>query len=95
MRNESLSQFFGLSRAAWLVLPRVTMEHMPNKWQEKMAKLLEEHSETFPNQSDLSFHISAKAAGKFVKLPKHLCNYRHPDREAIDAMKGDQHDQNE
>lgn len=42
---DALWNWFGLSRSSWLTLPRVLMHEMPDDWQRKMAKLLEEYDE--------------------------------------------------
>ena len=40
---DRLWNYFGLSYASWLTMPRVLMHEMPDSWQLKMAKLLEEY----------------------------------------------------
>ena len=79
--------WFGLSRASWLTIPRVLMHEMPDEWQWKMAHLLEEFDAEFPEWADRQHHVIAKKAGKFMPLRPELCNYRHPDREAIEALR--------
>ena len=68
---EKLWQWFGSSRASFLVIPRVLMHEMPDEWQSKMADLLDEYDNAF-DTSDVcdSVNISAKTKGKFSKLDR-------------------------
>ena len=86
--SDDLSCWFGLSYASFCVLPRVLMEDMPNEWQNQMAKLLNEYSDAFPNQPDIGARVQITKGKKLIKTPDWIINYRHPDREAIDALKG-------
>jgi len=62
---------------------------MPEEWQEKMAALLEEYDQEYPNQPELSLYVQAKGDdNKFTPLPTWLCNYRYPDQEKIKEAKG-------
>lgn len=79
--------YFGLSYAAWLTLPRVMMHAMPDEWQEKMAKLLEEWDETWCNMPDLGTRVQTTKAGKLCAVPDYLKSYRHPDRDALSTMR--------
>lgn len=86
--RERLSCWFSLSYAAWLTMPRVLMEAMPDDRQKRMAVALEEFSEQFPDWSGgMSLYITAKKDGQFTSLPFELCNYRHPDPATIGAMR--------
>lgn len=76
--------WFGLSRASFLVLPRVMMHEMPDAWQGKMADLLREYHETFPGMADYKYFVSIRGPKGFISLPTWLCNYRHPDKSMID-----------
>ena len=40
--EEPIHQYFGLSYANYLVLPRSVLQSMPTEWQEKFVNLLEE-----------------------------------------------------
>lgn len=87
---NKLWEWFGLSRASFLVLPRVLMHEMPEEWQEKMSELLHEYDETFDTSSLSIKSVSVVARGcdgKIVKLPDSIINYRHPDNEAIENFK--------
>lgn len=86
---ERLWRWFGLSRASWLTLPRVLLHEMPDEWQDRMAALLEEMSDTFPSWGceGVEFYVSSRKNQKFAELPEYLCNYRHPHRAEIEALK--------
>jgi hypothetical protein len=85
--KEDLSCWFGLSYASFLVLPRVLMEAMPEKWQKKMATLLNEYDNEFPNQPDVGTRVQITQNRKLIKTPEWLINYRHPDFRAIDLLR--------
>jgi len=63
------------------------MHAMPDEWQGKMAALLNELDEEFCNKPDLSTWVSVKQGGKFVKMPRWVSDYRHPDKSALDALR--------
>jgi hypothetical protein len=92
MRNgyDRLWEYFGLTRASWITLPRTLMHEMPDKWQMKMAKLLEEWDDYWDwNDSDIG---STKVQitdenNKFMKIPEWLINYRHPNKDKINKLK--------
>lgn len=42
-----INEWFELSYAQFLTVPRLVMESMPIEWQEKMAELLKEMDDTF------------------------------------------------
>lgn len=87
--HQRLWGFFGLSYASWLCVPRVLMHEMPDEWQGKMAALMEEYSDAFPNQRHLpDTYVVAKRQNRFVKIPAWLTDYRHPDREQIAMCDG-------
>lgn len=85
--HEKLWCWFSLSRASWLTLPRVLMHAMPDEWQGKMADLLEEYDNAFPNQPDLGTRVQVTKDGKMVKTPEWLLNYRHPNPEVINSLR--------
>lgn len=85
--NEDLQVWFGLSYATFAVLPRVLMEHMPEKWQKKMTKLLNELNEAYPNMPNIGFRVQATSKGKFIKIPYWLLNYRHPNYNELDKIR--------
>ncbi|MDP3848587.1 MAG: hypothetical protein Q8R10_19385 [Pseudomonas sp.] len=85
--RADLSFWFGLSYSSFAVLPRALMEAMPADWQSRMALLLNEYSEAFPNQPDIGTRVQATRGNKLAKFPEWVLNYRHPDRAAISALR--------
>lgn len=88
--KERLWNWFGLSHASFLVLPRVLMQEMPDEWQDKMTTLLDEFNNAFTNlePNECQFAVrSVNLNGRLVKLPEWLKNYRHPDQERIKEVK--------
>lgn len=84
--RKDLQTWFGLSRASFLVMPRVAMMQMPKEWQEQMSELLHQYDETI-NTSAFGVHscfVTVKDENnKFMKMPEELVNYRHPSKETI------------
>lgn len=86
--RERLSLWFGLSYAPFAVLPRVLMQAMPDDWQERIAKLLEEADEAFPNTPLVDYYVTAKREdGKYTKLPNWLLNYRRANWDRINECR--------
>lgn len=85
---DALWLYFSLSYASWLTLPRVMMHAMPDEWQQCMSDLMNEWEATWRNMPDYETSVNLKTAGKFVKSPDWLLNYRHPDKEKIESLKG-------
>ncbi len=85
---DALWLWFGLSRASFLTIPRVLMHEMSDKWQGKMAILLDEYYETYKNLPDVGSRVSVVKRGKFIKIPDWMLNYRHPDYKTIKQLKG-------
>lgn len=92
MRNRNvghyeLSRWFSLSYASWLTLPRVLMESMPDEWQGRMAALLFECHEAFPNQPNIGTRVHITQNRKLIKTPDWIINYRYPDLEVINKLR--------
>lgn len=87
---DALWGWFGLSRAGWLTIPRVLMHEMHDDWQARMAALLYEYYETFPNQPDFGTRVqlTTTLSGKLTRGPDWLNNYRYPDYAAIEELRG-------
>lgn len=85
--GDRLWRWFGLSYASFLTLPRVLMHEMPDVWQGKMAALLEEYDEAFPNKPDMGTRVQCTRDGRLVSWPSWLLNYRRPDHVAIDGLR--------
>ncbi len=86
--HEALWNWFSLSYASWLTLPRAMMHEMPDDWQARMAALLSEWDEAWtkvPDDVALDTCVSTKEGGRFKKTPRILLNYRHPDRATIQS----------
>ena len=85
--DPPLSEWFGLSYAQFLTMPRLVMEHMPAEWQQKMKALLVELDETFDwRPTEGCYWVKLKDAnGKFIHAP--LNDYRHGSVEHIRKIK--------
>ena len=87
--RKDLQLWFGLSHAAFCVMPRVFMEAMPAEWQEKMAQLLFEYDDRVKTNvcGIHSCFVTAKdSSNRFMKMPDDMLNYRHPRREFIESF---------
>ena len=69
--------YFGLSRASWLVLPRVALQSMPVEWQEQFFALVHEMEEMveYPEGYTGEFTVMMTREGKFAQ--NCLTPYRH------------------
>ena len=56
-------------------------------WQDKMADLLNEWSDTWDSSDMPQPSVSARDKGKFTKWPAWLLNYRHPNKKEIQKLK--------
>ncbi len=76
MMGSPISEWFELSYAQFLTVPRLVMESMPYEWQEQMAALLEEMDETFDWQpKEGRYWVKLKdGKGRYVDAP--LADYR-------------------
>lgn len=86
---QQLRQWWGLSYATWLVMPRVLLEAMPEEWQARLAVLLKEYGAAFPQQPDLGTTVRTTQNGKLVRCPGWLLNYRHPSADEIRKCRGE------
>jgi hypothetical protein len=81
MSDSPVWEWFGLSRAAYAVLPRMIMCAMPKDWQDRFVALMNEIEETFdiPDQR-IDFTILVQdMKGKFAR--DEFADYRHGDPE--------------
>ncbi|MFN1181087.1 hypothetical protein ACK0NM_03970 [Pseudomonas aeruginosa] len=85
---DQLWAWFGLSRSAYAVLPRVMMHAMPDDWQRRFAELMNEWDDHWPNQPDINARVHITQNGLYISTPKWLLNYRHPDHNQLNAMRG-------
>ena len=84
---DALWLWFGIGRAGWLTIPRALLHEMPDEWQGKLAELLNEYEQTFPNQPDVSTQVMIRKGNRFTSEYAWLNNYRHPSREKINSMR--------
>ena len=84
---EPIHNWFELSYAQYLTVPRSIMEAMPKEWQAKMAAMLDELDETFDWRPDHGrYWVQLKSAkGKIVH--DELMEYRRPNREFIESIR--------
>ena len=85
-----LWDWFGLSHAGWITIPRVLMHSMPDLWQWQMSKLMEEWDDTWDfstNGYNFDTQVQFKRNGKIISSPELLCNYRHPNLKEIENLK--------
>ncbi len=75
--SEPISEWFELSYAQYLTVPRLVLQSMPIEWQRKMADLLQEMDDTFDwRPTEGRYWVSLKDAnGRYAKAP--LEDYRH------------------
>lgn len=65
------------------------MHAMPDDWQKRMAVLLNEYDDFYPNQPDIGTRVQiTDLSGKLISTPEYLINYRHPRMYEIEQMKG-------
>jgi len=85
---DALWHDFGLSRAAFLVMPRALMHEMPDEWQAKMAELLSDWHAAWDWPNSIGVPIVQNSVdGKFAKWPDYILNYRHPQNDAINSIR--------
>lgn len=74
--------YFELSYAAYLILPRVFLCDMPEDWQERFCQLMYELETKFGDNKEIdSYTVLARKGSRFVKDP--LRNYKHVDASAF------------
>jgi hypothetical protein len=83
--NDALSLLFGLSYASFFVLPRVLAEAMPDAWQGKIARLLQQYEDAWDTQELPSPAVLGRRGSRFAKWPEWLLNYRRPDARMLKA----------
>lgn len=75
--KKSIHEWFELTYAQFLTIPRLVMESMPDEWQEKMTELLNEMDETFDwRPKEGRYWVKLRdSSGRFSDAP--LNDYRH------------------
>lgn len=66
---------FGLTRAAYLVVPRRTLQSMPLEWQERFVALMDEAHAHLPAGAFPDYTVQRQERGRFITDP--LRDYRH------------------
>lgn len=91
LHEKDVHQFFGLSYASWLVLPRAVLQAMPGPRQHRLTDLLEE-LEQATSEADLQveppgYHVQAvDEAGKFIKWDLPAYRYAPSDMARLAAV---------
>lgn len=66
--HDAVHDWFSLSYAAYLVLPRSVLQSMPDEWQNKFIALVEEVGEVLEVDDMPNYRVTAvDAANKFIK----------------------------
>lgn len=74
-RDWPIHAWFGLTYAAYLVLPRLALQSMPREWQQRLVDLLNE-AEASGIETPGNYDVRLRGAdGKFV--PDWRADYRH------------------
>jgi hypothetical protein len=86
--TEPIWQWFELSYAQFLTVPRLVMQNMPLKWRQDMARLLTELDETFDwRPKEGRYWVRLRGVnGRFCDAP--LSDYRHGTVEHIRRKRG-------
>lgn len=87
--EEPISDWFELSYAQFLTIPRLVMQSMPLQWQRDMAALLQELDETFdwrPREGRYWVRLR-DAQGRFAHAP--LNDYRRGSCEHLRIKESD------
>ncbi|WP_414553689.1 hypothetical protein [Stenotrophomonas forensis] len=78
---------FGLTRAAYLVVPRRTLQSMPLEWQQRFVTLMDEAHAALPAEAFPDYTVQRQERGRFMTDP--LRDYRHtgpiPPKESRDG----------
>jgi hypothetical protein len=87
--HEALHDWFGLSYASWLTLPRSLMYVMPDDWQQRMAQLLNEFNESFTVEDPEKMFdvVLTTLDGEPLETTPDWLNYRHLDHAAINELR--------
>ena len=91
--KDKITDYFELSYASWLVMPRVLMEAMPDEWQERFVAILQEFDGVFDRdivwKNGYPFvRMKDSNTGKFISLEEtHLPHYRHPSKDEINYFR--------
>lgn len=76
IENEPIHEYFSLTYANYLVIPRLVLQSMPDDWQEKFVELLDQIPETIDEVIEPAggYDVHARdEEGRFIEDP--LSNY--------------------
>lgn len=66
--RKEIHNYFSLTYASYLVLPRSVLQSMPSEWQDSFVRLLEEIPSTLDYNEVNGYRVNAvDSKGKFVK----------------------------
>ena len=87
-RGGEIHNYFELSYANFLVLPRTVMMDMPTEWQKKFVALLDELDDAtnWRDELDSDIEVHFKSNGRYCEIPEKFSQYRHPE---IDWLKSE------
>jgi len=88
--KRKIHDWFGLSYAQYLTVPRSGLQAMRDDWQIKFVELLEEFDDTYDwYPKECTYWVSFKGTdGKFVSITTDpLMKYRYPDYKYIESLK--------
>jgi hypothetical protein len=85
--NKTIHDWFELTYAQYLTVPRSILEAMPEGWQDRFVALLEELDDTFDWRPEAGRYWCRlkDGDGRFVHDP--FMEYRRPDRDAIERAR--------
>lgn len=69
VEHEAVHRWFELTYANYLVMPRSVLQSMPDEWQAKFVKLMEEAFEMFGGLPWPDYTVQARQGGRFIKDP--------------------------
>ena len=93
IQDSPIHNWFGLTHAAWLTIPRVFLEDMPFEWQTQIVDLLNRLDATYQwPPLDVNIHVQLRSArnGNSIPMPEVIKNYGHPEREWLRALRIDE-----
>lgn len=69
-KTQPIHEWFGLSYASYLVLPRSVLQSMPDEWQSKLVELLDQIDSTLDICDFPKYRVKAVTDNsKFTKCP--------------------------
>jgi hypothetical protein len=92
--QRDVNDWFELSYASFLVIPRVILQDMPEEWQHKFVALLDELDARYPNQPEVGTRVQVTDLdGNLIKTPADIINYRRPNKKWLKQIRGDSDDE--